>query len=468
MFSFSTIFFRLVTCLPLVITFSSLLCAHVPRNQNQYLPVTQPNYNMCSLAPLDHFGNTPLHQAALRRVTKLFDRFTSGDAALTTPNAAGMTPLHLAVSVGNLRVTEVLLLKRVDVNVVDKLGRSPLHLAVDRDDASITQLLVDAGADVNLQDGKGRTPLHITACKGAVNFGRQGKDCLSLILATDPDRDLTDSNGHSPIHAAAAAGNWRGLKKIAANDTNWKQQDEAGETPLHLAIQHGNTKVVEILLPYYRPEDQNALGETPFAKALIEQQIEVAVMLLNAGFFSETETRRGLYPLHLATNKGNEIILSMLAKLPRNGNHKNPFNGKTPLITAAENNNLEAVKILVQAGHEVNECDKHGQHALWYAFENIAIFRYLVENGSNVDLQNCEKNTPMHFAAQEDLALYALVLLQHGASHDILNDDDATAMDIARHKWYLGQSTIYDYIREDQQDDETSSAETEILDLLTQ
>lgn len=423
---------------------------------------------MCSLAPLDDFGNTPLHQAALRRVTKLFDRFHVGDPALELPNAAGMTPLHMAVSVGNVRVVEILLLKRVKVDFIDKLGRSPLHLAVDRDDASITQLLVDAGADVNLRNGKGRTPLHLTASRGSVNVGRHKQDCLSILIAAGADSTIQDNYEQTPIHIAAASGNWRGLKKMSTDDFDWNLQDIDGETPLHLAAMFGNVKVVETLLPYYLPETRNTLGETPFAKALSERQTEVAIKLLNSGFYSEIETKNGLYPQHLATIRGNEILLEILVNIPTNGSHKNPINGKTPLISAVENNNLAAVKTLLQAKHDVNERDDLGQHALWYAFENIQIFKLLVENGSLVNSRNWRNDTPLHYAAQEDLALFAIVLLRHGASSDILNDDDSTAMDIAQHQWYLGQSTIYNYLRDDASEDDSSSAETEILDLLTQ
>lgn len=121
---------------------------------------------------------------------------------------------------------------------------------------------------------------------------------------------------------------------MTTNGFNWKQQDEDGETSLHLAILDGSRKVVEILLSHYTPEDKNGFGETLFGKSLATRQTEIALMLLNSGFYNETENRKGLFPLDLATLKGNEVLLKMLVKLPRGESHKNPFNGKTALITA--------------------------------------------------------------------------------------------------------------------------------------
>lgn len=75
------------------------------------------------------------------------------------------TPLHFAVTYGDLELTRALLQNRAKeyLNVPDPAGDTPLHMASKGSGFDIIELLLNVGADVNVHDELGRTSLQVAA-----------------------------------------------------------------------------------------------------------------------------------------------------------------------------------------------------------------------------------------------------------------------------------------------------------------
>ena len=78
-------------------------------------------------------------------------------------------------------------------------------------------------------------------------------------------------------------------------------------------------------------------------------------------------------------------------------------NGYTPLMSILQSNNCEkmdAVKLLIKHGANVNSKDKDENTPLMYAiyFTDIYIVNYLIEKGSDVNAINLINNTPLMIA----------------------------------------------------------------------
>ncbi len=74
------------------------------------------------------------------------------------PDSEGITPLHLAVQMGQMPSVINLLQRGAKVNIADKQGRTPLQAAsIQSPNPVLVKLLVEAGADPMARDKSGMT-----------------------------------------------------------------------------------------------------------------------------------------------------------------------------------------------------------------------------------------------------------------------------------------------------------------------
>lgn len=100
------------------------------------------------------------------------------------------------------------------------------------------------------------------------------------------------------------------------------------------------------------------------------------------------------------------------------------------LFSAAKNNDLSAVRLLIAEGAPIDFQDQHGWTALmqaaWRGHTNVV--RILLENKASVDVQNNDGWTALIWAADQPHAPIVDVLLENNASTDIQNEHGDTAL----------------------------------------
>ena len=80
---------------------------------------------------------------------------------ITTRDAEGRTPLHLAAFFGYSVTVRKMLLQQADVNARDAQERTPGHWSAFKGHLDVVKALVEFGADVNARDREGRTLLRM-------------------------------------------------------------------------------------------------------------------------------------------------------------------------------------------------------------------------------------------------------------------------------------------------------------------
>ena len=163
-----------------------------------------------------------------------------------------------------------------------------------------------------------------------------------------------------------------------------------GDARLADAVMRSDRDAVRTLLQ--QKADVNAAqvdGMTALHWAARQNDLETVQLLLKAGAKAGSGTRYGVTPIYLAAVNGNPAMLDTFIRAGVDPNTANP-GGETTLMTATRTGSLDAVKLLIDRGAQVNAREgQRGQTALmWAVLENHpAVARLLIEKGADVNAQ---------------------------------------------------------------------------------
>lgn len=283
--------------------------------------------------------------------------------------------------------------------------RSALHRAAFLGHDDVSRVLLLAGAEVGLLDAEKRTPLHL-----AVREGHQRVVCNLLLGGACPN--AKDRKRDTPVHLAAALGHEQILGSLLLNGADKNSLDALGRSALHLAAERGHVAVVETLL---------AAGAD-----------------VNHIRYSNSE----ISVLDSAASHGNVDILRALLPTASHGNDSGGLadvnaidsTGYTALHMAADNNQVAAIEVLVQAGADVEAQDQHHWTPLHCAARynccQDAISALLVKHGANVNARDTAGESPLHIACAYLAPGAADLLLRCGADETARNGDGHTASEV--------------------------------------
>jgi ankyrin repeat protein len=376
----------------------------------------------------DETGATPLWVSAYNGspeiVAQLIQAGANPDAALRT----GETPLMTAAENGNLEVVNILLSADSDVAAVEtRRGQSALMWAVAEGHPGVARALIENGADVMQQSFAGYTPLHFASQNNSL-------DSAKALLSMDADVNETAKDKMSPLLLAAASGYDDLTQYLLELGADPNVSDYRGFTALHYtAMQRSMIKSVQSLLEHgadpnvqivYNTADHELqpVPDLPFLKS----PTRIIVAGTKSGTFPI-----GATPFYLAGQQRNPSAMRLLARygadihmrntesiyfLGGSGRRVNYIAGTTPLMAAAgmdrvavnfyeypqeqEKQALEAVKVAVELGADLNATNEYGMTALHAAAFIGAddILEYLIRNGADPDAMDSFGQTPVSIA----------------------------------------------------------------------
>lgn len=182
-------------------------------------------------------------------------------------------------------------------------------------------------------------------------------------------------------------------------------------------------------------------GRTLLASAAHAGSADIAKLLLSRGADPLISDHQGQTPLTLASRQGHVKVLSalldwakgkqpeMVARMVEHADSE----GWTALRSAAWGGHSQAVRLLLDAGADVDGCDTEGRTALraaaWGGHEQILLM--LLDYGAQVDKADREGRTPLIAAAYMGHREAVEILLDHSAEVDLADGDGRTAMSVA-------------------------------------
>jgi ankyrin repeat protein len=390
-------------------------------------------------------GTTPLHWAVRVNDAQTADLLIRAGANVKAANRYDVTPLSLACMNGNAPLMDLLLKAGADPNTTQPGGETALMSVARTGSLEGVKLLLARGAAVNAKEtGRGQTALMWAASEGhadvvgallaggaevqarssggftaflfAVREGRL--DIAKMLLAAGADINDAVPTDNRPRPAGTGSGRPNGLHAFllaVANahfelalalvdsgaDPNMAPQ---GWTALHQIT--GVRKVGLYGSNDPAPEGSGRIDSLEFVRQLVKRGADVNARATRRPPLGTTQLNTvGATPFLLAARTADATLMRELVKLGADPLTPNADN-TTPLLVAAgvgtnsppedpgtESEVVEAIKVALELGNDVNAVDKKGETAMHgAAYKQIpAAVRLLAERGAKIEIWN-QKN----------------------------------------------------------------------------
>jgi ankyrin repeat protein len=335
----------------------------------------------------------PVADAAMRRDAEEVRRLVQNGADVQAAQADGATALHWAVYHGDAELASLLLEAGADVAAANRNGSTPLWLAASQGDAALIELLLAGGADANEPLPLGRKPLMLAARTGRV-------DAVRALLERGADPNA--------------------------------KEEERGTTALMQAADQGHADVIAVLLehgadvaatsaPVVRDGRTAALGKSDDPREAVRRQV-IAILCdqpspdlsrLRDLIVESTEdavlaAAGDAAPAPSAGDPCSGFQRDALGFVVdegsggrRNRGPREPDGGElTALVYAARTGSIDAARVLLDAGADVNQVTRYGWSPLLAATQNrnYQLGKFLIERGADVNRANKGGWTPLYLA----------------------------------------------------------------------
>jgi len=349
-------------------------------------------------------NDSPLVEAARTQDQKTVRTLLNQKVDVNAPSSDGSTALLWLAHWNDVETAELLLAAGADANRANDFGVTPLSEACINSNGALVRSLLKSGAKPNTPIATGETPLMICAKTGSVDGVRMLVEYGAAVNAAEPSQNQT------ALMWAAAERHPDAAKALIDSHADLKTHSKQGFTAMHFAARVGDLETVKLLLaagvdvniltqaseaPAPRTENNGApgggrgggggtTGYTPLLVAVMRSQMDVALYLLDHGADPNIGAA-GFTPLHWATTTwesyasnpvygfvdpmsgiadrqmklrivkallahGADVNARMTKKQPSFATGYTDSVGATPFLLASSADDLEMMKILLDAG----------------------------------------------------------------------------------------------------------------------
>ena len=362
----------------------------------------------------NRYGVPPLVLASTNGNAAIVRLLLEAGADANARMKGGETPLMLAARSGSVDAVKALLVRGAKHDSRESHGQTALMWAAAEGHAPVMRALIEAGADVNATLNSGLTPLLFAVREGRIEAVRllleRGIDVNAPVRRPDPPIEgVTNAvlfrpipKGMTPLMVAVQSGHFElaiALVEAGANPNDVQM----GFSPLHIlsGVRKPDSSDGSDPSP---PAGSGRLTSLEFARELVKRGANVNLRLdKGAPRYPATSSRiesPGATPFLLAADRADVPLMRVLLELGADPTLPN-FNNTTPLMAAA---GLGTTEPLEEAGEEP---------------EALEATKILLDLGANVNAVDNDGSTAMHGAAYGAYSTVVTLLAERGADPQI-------------------------------------------------
>ena len=380
----------------------------------------------------NRYGITPLWLAATNGNARMIETLIKAGADPNATLPEGETVLMAASRTGDAASIRMLLSHDAKVNVAEKsLGETALMWAAAENHAEAVKALLEGGADKNARS----TVLTLAPFKWVTS---------GMVSTTLP------RGGWTPLMYAARQNAADAAAALAAGGADLNAKDPDGTTALVFAIINAHFDLAAMLLE--KGADPNIADESGMAALyaavdmhtlgpMISRPAPKLVDKLDAADLVKLLLSHGANP--------NARLRKPVIGRHHDGGDASLGEGTTALMRAAKTNDIQVMKLLLDGGASPFLTQKDYTNALMIiaaggaragsyaaAFSvteagAIEAMKLCIEHGADVNAFNSNGQTALHRAAQRGAEQVVKFLAEQGAKLDMKDKQNRTPLDIA-------------------------------------
>ncbi len=382
---------------------------------------------------VSRYGITPIKLAAENGSVAMTELLLKAGADANVATPEGESVLMTAARTGRTDVIASLIAHGANVNAAEQWqGQTPLMFAASQNNAAAVKALIAAGAD---KDAKSKllsfpefkfetsgmvvtvlprgswTPLMYASRDGAI-------DSVSALADAGADLNMPDPDGTTALMLAIINAHFDTAAVLIDKGSAPNVADSTGMTALYAAVDMHTlgpmlsrpspklvdkldaADIVKLLLAkganpnvrlkrpiigrHHTPTGDASLGEgtTPLARAAKSNDLQVMRLLFDAGADPRL-TLKDRTTVAMIAAAGGAVVGAYAVAIP-----------------VTEDSSLEAIKLCIEHGVDINAFNTNGATAMHNAVNRGSqkIVRYLAEQGAKLDLRDKQGRTPLDVA----------------------------------------------------------------------
>ncbi|KAJ6007800.1 hypothetical protein N7540_011776 [Penicillium herquei] len=390
-------------------------------------------------------GVTPLHCAVHQAHEEMIELLLDRKVNVNLGCKQGNTALHVAAEQGHRKIIRTLLHCRMNSRATNEQGFTALQVAIGTVyDEAVVPLLVKSRFDMDVQNSiSGNTALHL-----AVELKRPR--IIQFLLEKGASTSILNKEGMTPLQLACKIDNCEAISMLLERGAKPEIRSSQGDTALHVSAAESNWIAFDLLIT--GSADINAWGNTGesllHSQARIGRSVAIATHLLDRGANIEACDAHGYTPIQSAAAAGNKLMFIFLMEEGANiASHTAKGESILHIVPSMNQDCVDILEILLDLNFNPNSVTAAGLTPIHRLIISQAGFSdvtsdktlpyisMLLSHGADIDAPLLSKKgeTALHLAVITKMPQEAMVsyLIRNGASVDVKTSEGKTPLHLA-------------------------------------